>query len=442
MTLSRHKQAMTRVLKVSTLAWMLHHFLLRRVLNLIAQRILNKAKLKFHSVQLRDMSADGWMEMQVDLEMSDTGGLPCTVKSARAVSLCRLDPVTGRVQEFATCELPDLVISSKKTTQMVLKIHSNVIHDESFAEFGKSLIHSPHLFDFVMQGEVEIRLVFGMIRIPELSLKKTISLPGMQSLQQVSIDSIRVTGGTATHLVIDVQVLMFNPSSVSISMSDIQFTLMFQSLLLGTVLMETLDLRSGQNRVSARVLFHPDRRVDGQVLAGRKLLSQFTCGQPSQVLIVGTSSSSPLKYLAPTLQTISIPTVMTGLDQPLIQGASMSVFSANPITMRAPSKLDIYNPFEAPIFINRIQGTVSLAQRIIGDIDVTLTTPIELLPQQVAKTPEIGIKLRLGLSAVNALLRGAAGQLAVDVESVIGCKVGQYAVELDYSQKDVPVELN
>jgi hypothetical protein len=278
----------------------------------------------------------------------------------------------------------------------------------------------------------------------------------MCGLQQVEVGQITVVEGTSDHVTLHTETKIHNPSPITIQLGTVHFYLYHDSQPVGRLTLPQSQIHPGENYMKAICHYAPSDRASHR-LAGRHLLSQYLAGLPSTVQIRGFPGSCKDcetgggNFFAPAVATMQITTKMPGLDQRLLKEARLLLFQTNPVTRTAPASLLMLNPFDVPVELHSMDGVVTLMQademtgettRLeVGSIQVNLEPAWVLPPKEEYLSEPVGMKVKLGMGAVNALVKVATQKLVVDVEAVLGCRIGEYATEVNYQQFDVPVTL-
>ena len=286
----------------------------------------------------------------------------------------------------------------------------------------------------------------------------------MNGLQDVKVKEITVVEGTHEHVMLQTKTTIQNPSSITIQLGTVHFRLLHDGQPVGLLTLPQSQIHPGRNEMIAMATYAPSGRTSHQ-LAGRHLLSQYLAGLSSTVQIQGFADSCKDcetgggHFFAPAVATMKITTEMPGLGQPLLREARLLLFQTNPVTMSAPASLLMYNPFDVGVELSSMDGTVVLAQqptedgssspystaevvrREVGSIHVELEEPWSLPPKEEYWSAPVSMRVKLGMGAVNAVVQMTTQQLSVDVEAVLGCKIGDYSTEVNYQQFQVPVSL-
>lgn len=248
---------------------------------------------------------------------------------------------------------------------------------------------------------------------------------------------------------------------------------------LGTIFIPNMSLSQGDNKVAAYCYFTvPSKTADpfGYDVA-MNLLSNFVQGiESSNCFISGHPRvASSIPYLIPALCSLRIPTSLPGLqpaasaeDEDTETATATNIAAAlastkllrgtrlilNPlqavsslIVLASPTKIEMYNPFEVPITILKMVGSVKYGDMEIGTLDVDFNQssyyqPIVMAPKKIVTSPILQMKLKVNAAALLALVDAAGGRLEVDVASKLDVKTGAYFVAgLEYNQTKVPVAI-
>lgn len=115
---------------------------------------------------------------------------------------------------------------------------------------------------------------------------------------------------------------LFNPSNITIITNEVVFGLLFDSQIIGSVVIGDLLLIPGSNNLGTEVRYAPTGGAS--TAAGQLLLENFVQAVVSDVAIVGTPNTTPYGSLSQALGTIVIQTSIPPLEQLLITRAGAS----------------------------------------------------------------------------------------------------------------------
>lgn len=415
--------------KVYSLIFLL--FFIKKVLPNVAQRLINHSKLFFKRIIIENLCENS-LTMNVDCLVKDAGPLPVNLNCRD----CKLIFSTHSEDdlEIATVDIPDIGVNGDIEIQMLL--NTEIKSFEGFGVFGARMLNSS-TFTFGLSGLVDV-YVFNIFKISSLSLNKSFTLKGMEGLSCV-LNELLVKKGTLEHIMMLAQVTITNPCDIGVEMGDVSFDLIYDDVKVGTCSMKDMILYPGVNEYFAQIYFCPSDMV---IQKAQKLLSNFLCSKDSIVAIQGSLSSTNVKYMKVPLSSLQLKTILPGLPSGLLIKADMFLLQVNPVLMKAPSQIEIKNPFDETIKITKILGQVNLMGTVIGNIDANFNSnPITLLPRKTKITEKIYINLKISIVLLNALVQAATNQLSVDIDSSLDTFVGQYFIQIKYSQENIPVTL-
>lgn len=282
----------------------------------------------------------------------------------------------------------------------------------------------------------------------------------MKGLREITVlPDIAVVAGTVERITMHARCTIFNPSDVGINMGTVEFTMVHDDQPVGSMELPHCVIQPGLNHIEAVARFHPGERGSERI-AGRHLLSQYIAGLPSVIRILGSldscrrSETGGGRYLAPAVAALDIETVLPGMAEPLLKESILYLLQTNPITFNAPAALVMINPFDVAITVVSINGGVrlsssggaagdaavaALVNTELGTINEILQRPWIMSPRAPFTTPVVGMRVRLGMATLSAVLKMATAVLRVDVEAVLVCRIGAYETVVNYQQMSVPV---
>ncbi|CAM0140812.1 hypothetical protein VKS41_008089 [Umbelopsis sp. WA50703] len=288
---------------------------------------------------------------------------------------------------------------------------------EGFNEFNYNLTGAS-MYTFNVQGNATVKTAtpIGVVTLSGVPLNTTTSLNGLQHLNSTPtiINGIDVTGGTTENLMMDINVTMFNPSSVQISAGDVQLNMQSAGTQLGLVTLPNLVLVRGENHVTAHALFNPKATTVGQ-----NLLTTFIAGKNNTVGIAGYSNSTAIQSLAYAFGNVSLSSTLPGLQSQLIQSAALEVLTNTVQTNVASTSVTIANPFSAGLSITQVKAAVTYAGMPVGNIDADISSnPIVVGGKATTASPGIPITMNLEPASVALLLRMNAQSAGLDLQPI------------------------
>ncbi len=240
--------------------------------------------------------------------------------------------------------------------------------------------------------------------------------------------------GTAEDISISLDLQLFNPSNVRLSMGTVLFEMMYQGRKIGYLGIEDVKLKpNAWSTFTGLALYAPRTQQDKE--AGIQLLSAFSSGKDQMVSVRGSDRSSDIKALLPTLKQLEIPALLPApKNQPLIVNSSFTF--PHLIFLRSKARLFAYNPFEVPVNITHIEAEMFYQGSLLGKINETINGFV-IPPKGVARSPKMTLYCRLSWKSIQALFNAMKGGIRIFVNSTMQMNVGEYSTPLYYSQDDV-----
>ncbi|KAJ3020412.1 hypothetical protein HKX48_000820 [Thoreauomyces humboldtii] len=428
-------------------------FLTRWLLPFVASQLVARSRIEITGGAILNPTADG-VDMTMKGRVSEAGPIEAVIRFDGVVKLGYLGAEGDVVVVGEAVGMPP-IHAVKGCAQLDAKVHVRITDHKAFGTFAETMMQSK-IFELVLLADDITVLVMGVVPIRHVSMRKTLALKGLDALSDISIKEAVATSGTKDHILLSTTCEMQNPSDLSISMGDVVLGLYHEGVhRVGYVEMRDLVLAPGLNVVTCVAKYSP--QTTEQARSGRLLLGQYVTGQPSTVTIRGSlTTSTPFAYFGPALASLDVTTILPGETRKMITRTQLVIDPFRLATLQSATRLEIFNPMEAPVSILWMKGRVTCRGEVIGTLDEDLVArnQVVVVPAgQFVMTGTMGMRLQISKSAVTAIMAagfsggktrsGAAGLTLfdVDVESTLGCMVGQYSVDLDYRQEGVPVGL-
>ncbi|KEI38050.1 uncharacterized protein L969DRAFT_18838 [Mixia osmundae IAM 14324] len=266
--------------------------------------------------------------------------------------------------DFALITVPQIPTTTDVTARLLTLAFQNVPFAVDPNYSGQHATFSQFLTDttdnvnksFVLHGSASTvaSTAVGNLNINEIAFQVTTEIAGLQGLnaQQTTVSDLDVFHGYPDYLQINVNAHIFNPSEITIGTGDVAFGLTFENTAIGTANIANLVLVPDQNVVATAVHYQPEG--DAAVAVGQQLLENYVQAVPSDTIIVGSASTTPIESLQQALGTIRLNTVIPPLMQNLITQANL-VFPLDIVqTGIAQATFNLDNPFTAAINLNAV----------------------------------------------------------------------------------------
>ncbi|KAF9904307.1 hypothetical protein EC991_002858 [Linnemannia zychae] len=333
----------------------------------------------------------------------------------------------------------------------------DISNQAAFTEFLTAVTQSPSASVDVVGSAQGVALTsMGAVRLT-VPLKTSLPLQGIDfSSQKPTVADIVVVGGTTDNTIINAVVGLNNPSIFSTTLGPI--TLQIKSTVngvvgyVGTAVVSNLILNPGMNNLPATIHFKPtDKKF------GADFISAFVAGTSSESFIYGDENISPIVSLVPTLKTLSLSTVLPGMNPApqILTGGSGTPSLGNILGPRlVPLTVTAKNPLGTTLWIQAITASVFWEGNYFGGID-NVRQPFETLPGVITTSPVFQLQCPLGYQFALFLVTQfipknlvvlTGGTVMVDMQAVFELTIGGgqgigYDVALNYNQTGVPAYL-
>ncbi|KAF9163540.1 hypothetical protein DFQ26_002426 [Actinomortierella ambigua] len=340
-------------------------------------------------------------------------------------------------------------------TDIPLKVADNA--HETFNQFSRILTTGPGV-SFFLQGEATTvaETAAGNVEIPGVKVNVQSTMAGMNlNAGGAQVTNITVTGGTSEYLEIKQNVVLQNPSGLTVKVGKVSFGIGFQGAKLGDAIVDNMVLVPGANVAPANFHLQP-----ASAELRDNFLSGFVAGQSFTIDIAGTPQSTDVESLKEAFSSVKMAATITGINDKLIAPGSAAQPDIgemlNPLNERlTPVQVMVYNPFDAPLYIKRMTATNSWRGKTFGTIDedVGFTVPpksSKLSPTVTMKSPAglgFGLLLVEFMAAYPSMIIFKPNDVPFDIQSTIVAYVGGpngYMGNVKYAQKDtvIRVQLN
>ncbi|KAF9173783.1 hypothetical protein BGX21_007855 [Mortierella sp. AD011] len=292
----------------------------------------------------------------------------------------------------------------------------------------------------------------GPVTIPGVSVNVASTLVGMNlNSGATQITDIKIVGGTSEYLAITQNVVLQNPSGLTVNVGEVSFNIGYKGVNMGVATVNKMVLAPGNNTLPAS--FHlqpPSSAVRDAFLSG------FVAGATFDLDITGSGSSTNIASLEAAMAAVKLSAPITGITDKLV--AAGSTATANAIDMiqtisprKTPVQVMIYNPFDTPLYIESMVADCVWNGIAFGTINenVGLTVPAK----STALTSALTMVSPSGAGFLPTVLEFVLKNLGLvtgpkdipfDITSTIVAKVGGsdgYLGNVAYSQKDTMIKV-
>ncbi|KAJ3093953.1 hypothetical protein HDU97_008786 [Phlyctochytrium planicorne] len=290
------------------------------------------------------------------------------------------------------------------------------------------------------------------------------SLIGLEGLTDATITELPVikAGEASSGIELAIKLKVRNPSNIILNLNDdVVFDLTFDGQKVGSVILPNMKLALGENNFLAKSFINPDKGNGNALAATRKLMSQFTGGQASQV-VVRNGKANKTPSLDAALGAVTIPQQLMANQEKLIKGALADGQTYDPpekyfgFITYFNSSLTLTNPFDVPVRITKAVGTLSYKGSVC--VFVNVDSDFSIPPKGTIVSPPLPITIDTRqdksrpLSEVqentpsdpncDEFVSAQLGQETslLDIQQTLTIFVGNYENTIDYSQPQVPVK--
>ncbi|KAG9069218.1 hypothetical protein KI688_010115 [Linnemannia hyalina] len=275
---------------------------------------------------------------------------------------------------------------------------------EVFNQFSKILTTGPGVqFYLVGTADTVAETAAGAITIPGVAVSVQSTMIGMNlNAQPAAITNISVAGGTPDYLVIKQNVVLQNPSGLTVKVGKVSFDITYSGMMMGKAVVNDMVLAPGANTLPAEFHLAPaDSHVRDAFLSG------FVAGMTFNLGIAGGSDSTTVESLHEAMQSVKTSASITGITDKLIGTGSSAIANIwNMLQLTdvrsTPVQVMIYNPFDAPLYIKSMYADAIWDGKPFGIVnqDVGMTVP----PKSSQLSPVVQMKSPAGLEFMGTLL--------------------------------------
>jgi hypothetical protein len=198
-----------------------------------------------------------------------------------------------------------------------------------------------------------------------------------------TIQQLKVTGGTADYILVDLTVQMTNPSNITITLGTINFNVVLndKNSVIGKVYLKDLTITPGTQSYSVEM--HLGEGATDQA-AVSSVLSAYLTNQALPLTIVGSETSTDIEPLKTGLEQVVLASTMQGIQANLVTNVIADVDPNTGAT--ATAEITIHNPLDTPFSILSVKAVTNTTlvckgfntdgQTVkVGDIDFKLDSP-------------------------------------------------------------------
>ncbi|KAG0247962.1 hypothetical protein BG011_000670, partial [Mortierella polycephala] len=342
-----------------------------------------------------------------------------------------------------------------KTGYSDVPLNVNDNSHEVFNAFSRILTTGPGV-QFFLDGTADTvaETAAGQVKIPGVAVSVPSTMVGMDlNAGGAQIANISIVGGTPEYLVIHQNVILQNPSGLTVKVGEVGFNIGYSGHAMGRAVVDNMVLVPGANILPA--VFHMKPDSD---LVRDMFLSGYVVGGSFSLDITGSADSTKVESLKEAMASVKLSSTITGINDKLIApGSAAQPDLLNMLQLTNPRKTPvqvmIYNPFDTPLYIKHMKATNSWEGHEFGVVDqeVGLTVPAKstVLSPTVTMTSPAGFGFMTStilpfMLRYPQLLVGAAADVPFNIKSTITAIVGGqngFLGNVQYEQADTIIKV-
>ncbi|CAO3592898.1 unnamed protein product [Absidia cylindrospora] len=312
-----------------------------------------------------------------------------------------------------------------------------------FAGFLAALTHESNAtFGLAGTSNALTSTAVGNLQLNGITFDVTTSMAGLGNfLGKTDIVSLVIAGGTKDYVLVKTVVAFTNPSQITISVGDINFSAkLSDGTTVGQVFITDTVIKPGVNQYNAE--FH----LAGPTGPIGQLFANYLTNVQVPLTIVGTAESTKIEPLSSALQTVNLATIMPPIQALLVVKVKVIVTVEGLLSNTATTVATLQNPFATPYVLTGLNAVVSYVKPDGTILEVgrvpSIPGPCTVPAGGQSSCDEWHVDLSASLvELVNILL---AEDKSMNLNQTIQTSVGGsdgYHAEFEYAQVHVPTEI-
>jgi hypothetical protein len=313
-----------------------------------------------------------------------------------------------------------------------------ILNNATFSLFGKDLLLNGLVTAYLVgTASANVQTPLGVLTLSGLPFSSEVPLKGFNSFSNfpITVETVDVQGGVAGQMVLGLNIVVPNPSSVLMNVGVTSMDMFYQGTFIGTTSF-ALDLKSfGNNPFTVQATYvQPGQPTALDV--GRTFLSRFLTGLSNPVTLQGSTrlAATTIPVLQQAFSSLVTTTTVPGLASVLIQS---SIITVNIAAFQIQVETVTNNPFSSQIALECLNFDVynNASLSLTGKISNFCFNPVFTIAGHTTSTTS-----GIGLSDIQSIAIPSSvylnGQLSFYVPDVGG--FNQY---VDFQQSNVPTQL-
>ncbi|GAN00901.1 conserved hypothetical protein [Mucor ambiguus] len=307
-----------------------------------------------------------------------------------------------------------------------------------FTKFVAGLTLAP-VVPFGLKGVVNsiAQTAVGDLKLGNINFDVQTSLAGFASFGGTTeIISLKVVGGTATYIAVDLVIALNNPSQITITAGDLNFDVIMDASgsKVGIVTLTNTVIKPGRNEMPASM-----KMTSTDLLSLSKMLTNYLTNQVTPLTVKGSANSTKIIPLQPGLAQVALKTNMQGIPASLVVENQMKMVGLTPHIW-----VKFYNPLDTPYTVTGINCNVFFTSKAgkylqLGTLSGAVDPPVTVPPKGTAiNEKDLILNVQLANAIQFLMLQGDARK--VDLFQNVTVVVGEgFHGGMYYEQKNVPV---
>ncbi|KAI8340946.1 hypothetical protein BC941DRAFT_347764 [Chlamydoabsidia padenii] len=225
-----------------------------------------------------------------------------------------------------------------------------------FSEFLNALTQATNAtFGLAGTSNALATTPIGDIQLDGVPFDVQTQMAGFANFQGKSqIVSLSVTGGTKDYAIISATVALTNPSQITITVGDINFSALGPGgISVGIAYMKNTVIKPGVNNYNCEIHLFGPAPVIGAVFT-----AYLTNVPQIPLTIAGTPQSTTIVPLQKALSNVKLSTTMSGFQANLIAGVKVSVTIAEILAKKARAYVTLQNPLGTAYTLTGVHSVV------------------------------------------------------------------------------------
>ncbi|TPX34718.1 hypothetical protein SmJEL517_g02692 [Synchytrium microbalum] len=215
----------------------------------------------------------------------------------------------------------------------------------------------------------------GIVSVPGVPITTTWSMGGFGSLNDVTVTTppTITSADAATGVLLNVPILLNNPSTVSFSAGAISLNLVSGGQVIGSLTIPgSTVIKPGANNIVTVANYHP--LTDAAKAAGVNFLGSFISNTASSVTAQGFANSTNVASLVPVFSGVSFSSSLPAQTGELLANSQVNVVSIFPPALSITLYANNYYPI--PVTITHLVSVITQGSTTLATIDSAMTWTI------------------------------------------------------------------